>query len=354
MAEFAKYGFNKAHAFAYAVLGFWCAFLRFHYPVEFLLAALSTVDMDRIPEFIDECRYNGYGILPPDVNRSKVAFDADGTDIVYGLSMVKGIGVETAMQIERMAPYTSLEDFITRCVKFEGSKVNMGTVRTLVEVGAFDSLVGNRRAVEQQLEAEASGLMKRCVFKLEQPNLAHPHNLPCGFDWAQEKEPPMIRKRVDGKMQSVPKPPPKACTVKCRGYQAPKPIDPASVVPYSPEEIMRRERELLGVWITYSPFGGIAEDILHQYDTAQMIEAGPAGTDWAAIVLVEAVKKKTDKNGNSYAFVTVNGQDGEIEAICFASVWEKVGSMIRKDQLGGAHIRKTPGGYQIADFVEIN
>lgn len=358
MAEFAKYGFNKAHAFAYAVLGYWCAWLRFHFPAEFLVAALSTVDADRIPDFIEECRRCGYGIVPPDVNRSKAAFTTEGTDIIYGLGEVKGIGDPAAEQIVSMAPYSSLDDFIDRCVSFPGSKVNMGHVRTLVTVGAFDSIVANRRAVEIELERQASGEAKRCVFKIESPNTEHPHNLPCGFDWADEVDPPMIRKRVDGKMTNVPKPPPKKCTVACRQYRKPDPVSADSVEPYTPREIMLRERELLGVWITHSPFDFIPREVLDDpaYVTAQVVESTPAGgdRDLIGIALIEEVKKRKDKNGNDYAFVKMNLQDGVIEAICFASVWESAGPYIKTDSVGGVGIRKSPRGYQITEYAPLN
>lgn len=355
MAEFAKYGFNKAHAFAYAVLGYWCAFLRFHYPVEFLVAALSTVDADRIPEFIEDCRRNGYGIVPPDVNRSGVEFTATGTEIIYGLSMVKGIGPPAAEQIVKMAPYTSLEDFVERCVKFTGSKVNMGAVRDLVAVGAFDSLVPNRRAIERQLELEASGEAKKCVHRL--PGITGNDRVSvCGYGWADEPDPPMLP-RGRGKAKTyVPKDPPKKCSISCRQYQPPKPLTATDVVPYTSEEIMFRERELLGTWITHSPFGSIGSDVLEDpmVHTAQQIESYPAGTSWLGVGLVEEVKAKKDKNGNSYAFVKINMQDGVIEAICFASRWEHFGKDVRRDRLALVQVNKNPRGYQLHDFRTVN
>ena len=355
MAEFAKYGFNKAHAFAYAVLGYWCAFLRFHYPVEFLIAALSTVDADRIPEFIEDCRNSGYGIIPPDVNRSQVEFSANGMEVIYGLSMVKGIGGDTAEQIVKHQPYASLDDFIERTVKIPDSKVNMGHVRTLVEVGAFDSIIPNRRAAEQQLTMEAEGAFKRCKFRTEAPNPSHPFNLACGFDWANEPDPPMLP-RGRGKAKTyVPKPPPKACNVRCRQFKGPDPIDPALVVPYSNDEIMRKERELLGVWITHSPFDVIPKEVWddERLFTAQQIESAPAGTAFMGIGLIEEVKERKDKNGNAYAFVKMNLKDGVIEAICFASVYGDRTADITKDRLAVVEIVKNPRGYQLADLVSL-
>jgi DNA polymerase III subunit alpha len=354
MAEFAKYGFNKAHAFGYAVIGHWCAFLRFHYPAEFLVAALSTVDTDRIPEFVEDCRRNGYEVRPPDVNRSKATFSSEGIEVLYGIGMVKGIGDESAKQIETLAPYKDLDDFIERCVKFAGSKVNMGHLKTLVEVGAFDSLVGNRKAVEAQLEAEASGAAKRCMFKVEFPVSEHPHNLPCGYSWANEPDPPMLVRGRGANKIHIPKEPPKACNIRCRQYSKPPPIDPNSLLPYNREEIMMRERELLGCWISHTPFDLIPPDVFDdpEIKTAQEIEAVLPSKDrsWIAIVLIEEVKKRKDRNGNDYAFVKMNIRDGEIEAICFSSVFSKFGDQIRKDTIGGAEIVKTPKGYQLVDY----
>lgn len=357
MAEFAKYGFNKAHAFAYAVLGYWCAFLRFHYPAEFLVAALSTVDADRIPEFVEDCRRNGYTIIPPDVNRSGVEFSSEGVDIIYGLSMVKGIGEETAKQIVSMAPFKDLDDFVSRTVSFSGSKVNMGHLRTLVEVGGFDALVPNRRAVERQLEREASGEAKRCVFK--KPDVTgSDRETVCGFDWANEVDPPTVMRGRGKNKTFIPKDPPKRCTVACRQYKAPDPVRAEDVVPYTSEEIMFRERELLGTWITHSPFAMIPADLLEdpQVYTAQAIEAAPASTEYeyVGVGLVEEVKQRVDKNGGQYAFVKINMQDGQIEAICFASVWCDIGGQVAVDRLCVAAIRKTPRGYQLTGFQPIN
>lgn len=355
MAEFAKYGFGKAHAYAYAVLGYWTAWLKFHFPVEFLVACLSTVDMDRLPEFIDEVRAMGYGVKPPDVNHSKVPFTSDGLDVVYGLSLIKGIGVETAEQIVARQPYTSLDDFIARAVEKQPgeakSAVNMGHVKTLVEVGAFDSIVENRRAVEIQLERESSGIAKRCIHKTEAANPAHPFNLPCGFDWSSEVDPPLIPRGRGKDKVMVAKAPPKACNIRCRAYQAPSPVAAHEVAPYSREEIMRRERESLGVWITASPWEQFREEHLECSDRASKIEAGPTDLEYVGICLVDGVKTRRDKNGNTYAFVTLDMQDGKIEPICFASVWVDKSRYIKKDAAGVAVLRKNSRGYQLVDYT---
>ncbi len=351
MAEFAKYGFNRAHAYAYAVLGYWTAWLKFHFPKEFLLACMSTVDNDRIPDFIEETRRMGYDIRPPDINLSKTLFSSRDLDVIYGLSMVPLVGTVTADQIVKGQPYSSLEDFLTRAVEPTGSAVNMGHVKALVGVGAFDSLVPNRRAVEVQLERESDGTAARCVRKTDAPNPQHPFRVPCSFDWANEVDPPLIRKRVDGKMQDAPKDPPKRCTVACRQYLKPPAVDTSTIPPMSTEEIVAREREILGVWISASPWEPVAQEHLDNSDTAETIESGPAEVQYVGVCIVEKVKTRKDKNGNDYAFVNLNMQDGSIEPVCFASVYGDHRHNLTPGTLGVVVIQKTTRGTQLQDFT---
>ena len=350
MAEFAKYGFNKAHAFAYAVLGYWTAWLKFHYPAEFLVACMSTVDNDRIPEFIEECRVLGYEVALPDVNRSKVPFTADGLRVIYGLSLIPGVGEPTAQQIVDNQPYSSYEDFCLKNIK-TGSKVNMGHVRALVRIGAFDEIVENRRALEVQLDREASGEATRCVHKVESANPNHPHRLPCSFDWANEPDPPMLPRGRGKAKVMIAKEPPKACNIRCRQYLKPAMVASTEVRPYTKAEIMEREREVLGVWVSSTPWEMVSPEHIDMSDTAQSIESGAPEAQYLGVCIVESVKKRRDKNGNEYAFVALNMQDGRVEPVCFASVWEKHHLNITPDTLGVAVIWKTSRGTQLIDFT---
>lgn len=354
MAEFAKYGFGKAHAYAYAVLGAWTGWLKVHFPKHYLLACLSTIDMDRVPEFIEEVRLDGYDIKPPDVNLSGVHFKADGLDIIYGLATVKGIGQPTAERIVEGQPYESVEDFRNRAMAKKPGEttcpVNAGHLRTLVEVGAFDSLVSNRRAVETQLDRDASGESRRCLHLLDRPNPEHPHNLPCGFDWDQEPDPPTIPKGRGKDKVLVAKPPPKRCTVSCRQYTPPPPVQEDEVAPYSRMEIMQREMESLGVWITASPWEQFRQEHLDGSDTASTIEAGETGMEYVGVALVEAIRPRRDQNGNPYAFVTLDMQDGKVDAVCFASLWQDKSRQIQKTSAGVAVLVKKSRGLQLADY----
>lgn len=347
--------FNLSHAYGYALIAYWCGWLRHHFPSYHLTSLLSTVDDDRIPAFIEDCRNSGYRIVPPHINRSQAGFTTDGIDMVYGLESVKGLGAAPAQHIVAKAPYVSVEDFRTRAMA-QGSPVNMGHLRALVAVGAFDSLYPHRRALELTLDWEMSPEAKACVHKTDHPVPTHPFKLPCGFDWANEPDPPMLPRGRGKAKVYVPKDPPKSCTVRCRQYLAPSPPDPDRIEPYSHSDIYERERELLGVWVTYSPFESIPEEILKSEDVATglVIQDAPVNTEWVGITLVEAVKKRVDRNGNDYAFFTLNMQDSTFDAVCFSSTWEEVSSWVHPGGLGTVVVRKTPRGYTVMDYLPIN
>ena len=148
MTDFAKYAFNKSHAACYAVVAYQTAYLKKHYPVEFMAALMTSVidNPGKVSEYILTCRSMGIDILPPDVNEGAAGFAVSGTSIIYALNAIKGIGVNVIDSIvsERKlrGPYTSLEDFITRNATGE---LNKRVVENLIKAGAFDGFGGTRK-----------------------------------------------------------------------------------------------------------------------------------------------------------------------------------------------------------------
>jgi len=151
MEKFAGYGFNKSHSAAYALLAYQTAWLKAHYPTEFMAAEMSA-DMDstdKLVHVIEDVRKMGLKLLPPDINQSRYKFmpAADGS-IIYGLGAIKGVGqaaIENILQQRESAgPFTSLLDF---CSRVDLHKVNRKTLEALILSGAFDCLHSNRRAM---------------------------------------------------------------------------------------------------------------------------------------------------------------------------------------------------------------
>ena len=148
MIDFAKYAFNKSHAAAYAVVAYQTAWLRCHYPMEFMAALLTSVitNPKKITEYINTCRSMGIRILQPDINEGESGFSVSGDAIRYGLSAIKSLGknVIDAMIEEREAhgKYKNLKDFMERLTSKE---INKRTIENLIKAGALDSLGATRR-----------------------------------------------------------------------------------------------------------------------------------------------------------------------------------------------------------------
>lgn len=134
--DFSKYGFNKAHAVGYAIILAWTLYAKNKWPTEFIMASIET-NPKKVGAYVNEARRIGVNVLPPDVNRSGVMISKSGTDIVYGLRDIKGIGEATARWVVDNAPYESIADFLEkRDVK--QCPCNMGHFKKMMEAGAFD------------------------------------------------------------------------------------------------------------------------------------------------------------------------------------------------------------------------
>ncbi|MBI2191163.1 MAG: DNA polymerase III subunit alpha [Planctomycetes bacterium] len=174
LVEFAKYGFNKSHAAAYAFLAYQTAYLKAHYPAEFM-AALLTIETGeqkkKVSEYIQECRRMGIAVLPPDINASDLAFTPVDEGIRFGLGAVKGVGEKAVEAIlrarQKEGRFRSLFDF---CERVDLRSINRQTVEALIQCGAFDSL-GARRSqlllvLEEALQTAATAQADRTSGQL--------------------------------------------------------------------------------------------------------------------------------------------------------------------------------------------
>ena len=158
MARFAGYGFNKSHAAGYAILAYQTAWLKAHYPHQFMAATLTSVmnDSDRVAAFLEECRRMKIKVLPPDINESVVGFSVVEDGIRFGLAAVKNVGVSAVEAViearKDEGPFKSLGDFIDRV---DSRALNKRMVESLIFAGATRSLPGKP---EQQLEGLQSML----------------------------------------------------------------------------------------------------------------------------------------------------------------------------------------------------
>jgi DNA polymerase-3 subunit alpha len=344
MAEFAKYSFNRAHAFAYATIAYWCAWLKTHYPVEFFTAALSTVDQDRCAEFIKDARRLGIQVLPPDINESGIGFKAATLAVRYGLDAIKNVGPKAVAVLEEQQPFSSFEDFLAR----KTSTVNSGVVLTLAKIGAFDTMVPNRKGLVTRLEAEKDGSASMCVHK--EVGFPGPGGLPCHYDWASEPLPvnPRTHKTLKGK------PLPKACTKACRRYTAPPPMDITSVTGYTDAEIREIEVEMLGGFLSSTPFDVLdPEDRETLRKNVEDLETAPEGAYPIAAILV-SFRPWTDSQGRTMGFMSLGTEASDLDVVVFADQWKAYHQGFSQGSLVLAELRKTARGYNLLSFLPLS
>ena len=312
LEKFAGYGFNKSHSAAYGVISYHTAYLKSHYPVEFMAGLLSNEinNTDKISVFVGECKRMGISILPPDVNRSGLKFipeksgtgilpvkpedhrqDADATMAIrYGLAAVKHVG-EAAMQMsiterEREGDFTSLEDFCGRL----GSRIaNRKMLESLIKAGAFD-FVGRERAelfacIDEALAAAASAHRDRAAGQVSL------------FDETQAR----------------------ATSTRSK-----------SVAPWSEHEKMSYEKELLGFYVTGHPLDAYAEMFANRnYQTIESLsELSDRAQFKIAGAIVQIEKKFTRKEGKPFAVVWVEDLTGTLEVVLWNEVFVEVSSVL--------------------------
>ena len=157
MAHFAGYGFNKSHSAAYALIAYQTAYLKVHYPVEFMASLLSSImdNPDKVPLYMDECKNLGIRILPPDVNQSLVDFTVNEGQIRFGLAAVKNVGrnaIQAIVDARAEGKLLSLQDF---CERVDLHVLTKRMLESLIKCGAFDSMDLNRR--------QLMSLIDRCM-----------------------------------------------------------------------------------------------------------------------------------------------------------------------------------------------
>lgn len=137
---FSGYGFNKSHSAAYALVSYQTAYLKAHYPIEFLAACMTNAPLDKIGVLLHECRRMGISVLPPDINKSEPEFSIEDRNIRFGLSSIKNLGEATISLIFNNRPFSDIYDVVYK------TGLSKATLETLAKSGAFDEY-GNRRSV---------------------------------------------------------------------------------------------------------------------------------------------------------------------------------------------------------------
>ncbi len=294
--KFGGYGFNKSHSAAYAMIAYQTAYLKAHYPVQFM-AALLTQDMgnqDKTIKNIAECRGMGIEILPPDINESQADFSVVGGKIRFGLAAVKNVGMKAVESIieerDRHGPFRDLLGFSKGV---EGSKVNRRVLEGLIQCGAFD-FMGVYRS---RLFAGLDDVFKFCGANRD-PNQLNMFN---SLD---------LTNGGSGGALELP-----------------------DIAEWDEKERLARERESLGFYITGHPLDGFSteiervatcavQDLPGQKDKSQVKVAG----------LVEGLKVKRTRRGDKMALFNLEDLTGSIEVILFPEVFNRSLPLLTSDR----------------------
>ncbi|HEU4364788.1 MAG TPA: DNA polymerase III subunit alpha [Candidatus Krumholzibacteria bacterium] len=285
MEKFAEYGFNKSHSAAYAVLSIRTAFIKAHFPAEFMAATLSSEidDTDRITVLMEECREFGVEVVPPNVNACAPEFRARDGRIYYGLGAVKNVGLAAVEQIvaerEESGAYRSLENL---CGRINSRLVTRRVYESLIAAGALDTLPGHRA---QKLAA---------------------------LDLVTERASRRFREAERGQFGLFGE--------SAEPDEAPLP----EVAPWAPQEQLQKEKESLGFFLTGHPLDRY-RDLITMIRTTSSRELRDLPGGERALIggMVTAVKLTTDRNQRQMAFVTIEDPEGVAEVVMFSDVLEK-------------------------------
>jgi DNA polymerase-3 subunit alpha len=284
METFAAYGFNKSHSAAYALVSFQTAYLKAHYPREFL-AALLTLEMgdtDKVYKNLADCRQHGIAVLPPDVNESRADFTVCEGGIRFGLGAVKGAGgkaVEVIMQARADGPFQSLGDF---CLRTGSSQVNKRITEGLVKAGAFDGINPSRAKMLAGLDASMAW-----AVRVKDDRDAGQMGLFGGDSGSSQPEP-----------------------------------EPAGVPDWTETERLEAEHEVVGFYISGHPLDRHKTDL--EFLAIKGTQALNNEMDQANVRLAgvtNTVRRKNSKKGDRYATFNLEDQGGVIEVIAWPKTY---------------------------------
>ncbi len=309
--SFASYAFNKSHAAAYALISYQTAFLKCKYPKEYMASLITSVfdNINKVVEYIEECKNLGIGVLPPDINESEAAFAVSGENIRFGLLAIKSLGrapTDRILEERKNGKFTSLYDF---CKRMYTKDVQKKVVESLIKGGAFDNMGANRRQMLTVLDGIFEGLLA-------------------------EK-----RNNIEGQMGFFDT---------MQTAEAREPIKMPELTEFSQTELLKMEKEITGLYLSGHPLSEFAELIKSQHYakisdivncTREEVPKYKDGDRIKILAIISEVKLKTSKNNNTFAYVSIEDVYGTMEMMVFGSVLEKSSFLLREGNIVELHAR---------------
>lgn len=298
MAEFAKYAFNKSHAACYAVVSYRTAYLKAYYPAEFMAATLNSYlgNLDKAPQYIDECKRLGIEILKPDINHSfenfTVEYEKESTNkygkIRFGLGAIKNVGTVPVKNIvkerEENGEFKNFTDF---CERIADTQVNKKCIESLIKAGAFTEFEQTRATLlesfETIIDTIQSGKKKGFSGQVSMFDIGS----------EQEKEEMEKQKYTFKEKEELPE-----------------------------RELLSMEKEMLGIYVSGHPLEKFREQIMHtaNISTLNLIDENSKLVDGQKVKyagIITSIKKKYTKNNKIMAFITIEDLYGTAEILAF-------------------------------------
>ncbi len=313
MEKFAGYGFNKSHSASYALIAYQTAWLKAHYPAEYMAAVLSA-DMDntdKVVHFVEECQALNLQVSPPDINRSIYQFKAiDTHSLMYGLGAIKGAGQAAIESIveerNRHGEFKNLFDF---CKRTYSRKINRRLLEAAIKAGAFDLITPHR--------ASAMDSLSHALQHAEQTSrnkAVGQHDL-FGSISAEEDT-----------------------------------IQYVNAPEWSEQQRLFGEKETLGMYITGHPIHRYLPE-LKNFISGRIAELRPAAKTIVTAGIIIGLRTLQTKRGDRMAVVTLDDATTPIDVLCFAETYQKYRELLGKDKLiiveGEVSVDDFSGGYRL-------
>lgn len=311
LLPFAEYGFNKSHSAGYGLLTYLTAYLKAHYPAEFMAANLSTLtkDQDKTAIYLEECRRMGLKVLPPSISRSSLDYTpVSDAEIMVGLQAIRGVGAGVSNEIIAEAEkkeYVSIDDFVNRV---PGSVLNKGVLEGLSLSGAFDGFGYSRRALKEGLPT----ITKSVINVKKKEDLGQ---FSLFDDFEDEANEPESSLKVD------------------------IPLLPE----YTKKDKLALERHYLGLYVSDHPLSGVASSLDKYADTkiasiwaGDVVGSSGGFGDRKKITLAgvaNSVVKKPTKNGDMMGRFTLEDMTGTIPALIFPKSFVRLGHKLEADNI---------------------
>mgnify|MGYP002587016215 FL=1 len=353
MAEFAKYAFNKSHAACYAVVAYRTAYLKAYYPAEFMASMLNSYlgNLDKVPDYIDECKKLGIEILKPEINKSYSRFTVESGKIRFGLGSIKNVGLQPVANIikERDAngPFTGFTDF---CERMAGEAVNKKCIESLIKAGTFGEFPETRATLLASFET--------IIDTVQSYNKKGIDGQVSMFDLGSSSD---LSSEAENNLEEI----------KYNFSEQPE---------LNEKELLSMEKEMLGIYVSGHPLQKIRKQIIASTNISSIqmkdideinsigadedksnvrVEEVAKFTDGQEVRIagiITSVKKKYTKNNKIMAFVSIEDLYGSAEIIVFEPTYLKAQDVLVEENIvmisGRLSIREDDETKIVANKIE--